>query len=301
MTALWLSLGSAAAEPAASAMLYAARKMYRMAYRNVLNEQAERPDDPDLHTQAGVLLTRMGAASDGLASFELSRGAGSFYADMGGAGWHATALRETGRPLEAAALRRELLAVTPRKKALSLYGELILDYRAAARLDLAWDAALEGLSNFPGAPLLAASMADLCFEMGRFDEMDQWLAESDRGVREGHFRAHLVRGRVALADEDFATARRHGQVLRRRDLTDPDGMAFRFALEHAENGPAAALAVADSPVWRRVQAPQLACLEVLALLDLGHRTEARARVDALTARYPLRRDVQALQVILNAP
>ena len=291
---------AARAAPSTAAMLMNSRGMVRLAWRAVCDEQRMRPDDPDLLAQSGVILNDMGAYSDALVDFELTRGAGRFYDKMGGIGGHADALRGVGRPLEAAALRREALATRGSKGRLALYQGLIGDYRAAGDFEAGRDAALEGMAAYPAAANLYAQLAELELETGDADGALALLAMSDRLQPAGVFRSHLVRARMALADGDHSEARGHLATLRMRDLRNLEVLQVLFQLEMAANGPQAALSLLDAPAWNHQDHPGVAALEALAWFDLGERAEAVARVRDLEARYPLRGDVRALRYLLDS-
>jgi tetratricopeptide (TPR) repeat protein len=247
-----------------------------------------------------MILNDMGAFSDALVAFELSRGAGRFYDKMGGLGGHADALRGVGRPREAAALRREALATRGSKGRLALYQGLIGDYRAAGDVEAGRDAALEGMSAYPRAANLYAQLAELELDAGDPERVPELLALSDRLQPAGVFRSHLVRARMALADGDYNEARGHLATLRKRDLRNLEVLQVLIQLEMATNGPAAALGVLQAPAWNHQDHPGVAALEALALFDAGEHAEARERVRELERRYPLRGDVKALRYVIDS-
>lgn len=290
----------ALAGPSPAAMMFNARGMVRLAWRAVQDDLVDQPADPDLLAQSGSVLCDMGDFADAIEFFEDSSGAGRFYQRMGGLRDHADALREVGRPLDAAALREEALASTPSKGRLALYQGLIADYRAAGDFAGGREAAWMGLAEFPNAANLHAALAELELAAGNRDLAEVHLHTSERLQPAGVFRAHLLRGRLALLDADYAAVRQHLATLRKRDLRDLEVLQLLLQLELAANGPEAALAVLELPAWGHQAHPAVGCLEALALFDAGERAEARAKVAALEARYPLRGDVKALRYVVDS-
>ncbi len=290
----------ARATPSATAMMILGRGMPRGAYNKVLEELDQRPDDPDLHAQLGLILVKMGAFTDAIESFEMSTGGGAYYEKIGGLRQHADALREAGRPLEAAALRREALAVATEKTGLMHYIGLIADYRTAHRYAEAREVGIEAVAAYPRASTLYAYLAELEWEAGNREEAAWLLWESDRLQTSGVYRGHLLRAYMDLEEGLYKDVRRTIRRLRTRNLRNPDVLALRVELDRREFGPETALDTLDEPQWEYQRHPMLRLLRAQLHMDLGELEAASALVEEVAELYPDRDDLVATRARLGA-
>lgn len=284
----------AAATPNPQAMMLTRRGMVRLAWRRVQDSLVDHPDDPDLHAQAGMLLSKMAAWRDAVDAFALGGDSGALYEGGPGLRAHADALREVGRPAEAAALRESALIDIGVRGELALFQGLIADYRALGDFDAAREASLRGLAAYPGAASLLAQRATVEFEAGDREAAERWLRLADHRQPERIQQSLLLHTRIALADRDLVEARQLIQQLRRRNLRDPDVLPLLMALELLDNGGGAAIDAYEAKAWAHLDHPAARCQAVLAYLQVDDRASARAIAVDLRARYPLRADVKAL-------
>ncbi len=300
---LWflLQLGgaSAHAQPSIDGAILLRRGMVRLAWRAILDEQAVRPDDPDLQVQLGLSLARMGAWRDAVDTFSLGGDSGPLYDDGPGLRAHADALREVGRPRAAASLREEALQLLAESGRLALYQGLISDYRAAGDFAAAREASQRGLSEFPYAASLMAQRATVELDAGDRATAEAWLDLADLRQPAHVRQSLLLRARLALTDGQPEEAKALLQTLRKRNLRDLDALPLLMAIEAAAEDPRAALDAWNAPAWGHVDHPAARCQAVLAHLALGERAQARTLASDLQLRYPLRSDVQALKVLFQ--
>lgn len=297
--ALGLGASPAQAQPSTQASILLRRGMVRLGWRAVLAEQAERPDDPDLHVQAGIALTHMAAWRDALDAFSLGGDSGPLYENGPGLRAHADALRGVGRPREAAQLREEALLVLPEAGRLALYQGLIGDYRTAGDFNAAREASVRGLGEFPNAASLLAQRATVELDAGDAREAEAWLGLADLRQPSQVRQSLLLRARLALANNEPEEARTLLQSLRKRNLRDLDALPLLMAIESAQENSRAALEVLLAPAWEHVDHPAARCQAVLAHLAVGERQKAQQVAADLQSRYPARADVKALALLFQ--
>ncbi len=257
---------------------------------------AAAPDDPNLRTAQAVLHTVNHEPEAALALFEALDGS-RFY-DRSGLRFHADALAEVGRGVEAAEMRTQRLRRTNFSHPQVQYENIrrVHDLREAGDLAAALETADDAIAFAPHQGSLYAARAEVHLERGDLDAaaFDILLAEARGTARTGTTPTAIAKARLQLAEENPEAAIRLLEPLRRRNVTSE---RFREVLG------AAYLAADDldnaTIELRRVRflrqdSPGIRALRARLSWQQGDPAAAREAAEALLDEVPGNADAQAL-------
>jgi len=243
------------------------------------------PDDADAQALRGAAFSIEGWPTEAVVSFELALG-GDFY-EQEGQRYHAEALRELGRGLEAAQLRRERrLVETPNQFAyIGIEANIVDDLRWAGAYYEAQEAAVELLATDPQNAIVHSTVAELAYELGDVDEamFQLFLAArtSDRSYRYQEVLARITydEGLLDASIEHSSRARKQRPWLARV-------RALQLTARCEVGEAADALIELDFPRFRNNGSPQVMAAEIYCRMRNGEEEVARALMSDLVLLAP---------------
>jgi predicted Zn-dependent protease len=299
------------APPAGSAAKWAdnvqvrmARGFTRQADAMLVTALDAHPNDPVLLPMAGIVRASVGdyastlVATDGelLDGPKVQQAAAS----------RATALRHSGDPEGAAALRAEGLmraGLTPPQEAM-LWSAISADHLAAGDHEAAYDAAMAAMAADPASPRPYVALAELALEQGDLDEAVIQLELAQRGRATPRALVHLE-GRLALELESPAHAFRVIFNAARSILggrLDPEMTALLVEARRRQGWASGARSVQEreslmfnQELWH----PALLATRAMVRADAGDLTGAAETLHRAQALYPDHAWVRAAAVALE--
>ena len=255
------------------------------------------PDEPDLFAWLGIAVARAGAYAEALPAFELA--VGSEIYDQQGIAFHADALRATGQPERAAALRRErLVDVDLEDDSALLWIGIAEDLEAAGDLEGAWEAMSWAESVAPSSANMLAAKAELELQLGEPDEAaaSLWLASlsgGGPGVRERLAGCRLARQEGDLAEASRALGRT-GVGHRKSRLG-----IYQAELLREAGAPARCLEMLDQPRFLDRERPIYLAVRMACAAEAGELAEAKTLRDHAMRIYPRDADVLSAAAIVD--
>jgi tetratricopeptide (TPR) repeat protein len=224
-------MGAGGSQPAYKTVMDLLRsgKLYR-AHRAAVDEMTDNPDDSDLHAAYGAVLSKGGRYADAVDAFELANG--SAWYEYRGIPYHASALAELGRSVEAAALRAEYTATQPHMDRAGLNSGLasVTDHLEGGRPDLAVDLAREILLDFPNSPRSFAGLAEALVATGEIDEASWCLLRANALGNTNVFPIQMARIRWLIAMEEYGRAWELHSIIHRKRRLEIRAWADRLEL-----------------------------------------------------------------------
>ena len=285
-----LAFSLASVGRAQSLEFYYQRGMKRMTAAKVRAALESDPDNIDLMSMLAINWARAGFYADAAATFPLCQGSVRY--ELEGLILHADALRETGQPLSAAALRQsQRVSATPQGELQLLIG-IADDHMAAGMLDAAEAHLLEALSMYPWSANVLAALAEVSWHRGDADTAAfyLWLIERHPQVRS--IRAQLMRLRLLLDEGAYEEAE---PMLRAARTSYPQSMrlvALEARLLRLQGDPGSSLALLSRRRWSYHERPDLMMEKALAYHAAGQPRLARELLDVLQRVYPQHRNTR---------
>ncbi|HCH65575.1 MAG: hypothetical protein CL927_11485 [Deltaproteobacteria bacterium] len=267
-------------------------KIYR-AHRLVIDLLTANPDDPDLHAMYAAVLVKGGQYGDAVHAFDGAKG--SEWYEERGLPFHATALAKIGRVEEAARLRREF-ELAGRKQsvaALNIGLEVVDDYIAGGRGDLAVERARLLITEFPNSPRTFGGLAAALVADGQLLEAS-WCIERAKTLGNTEiFPIEMARIEWLIAMGEYSAAwELHRDYYRKRRF-DTRIWRQRLELLRRTGDPIECRAVADQARFQWSLDPQFYLEASRCESDLGDDAAAKERVRALLPAYAEHPDVRA--------
>lgn len=294
----WL-LSVALGGPISPAILLSMRMgQPRMALPELREAVRNQPDDPDLYAWLGLALAHIGQYAEAVPAFEMC--AGSTIYERNAIGPHADALRATGEPEAAAALR--LSRALARKDGADAAGTLFLgqvdDWRWAGRLDLAEDAAWAAIAEAPSAEQTWAALADVYLDAGDLEEARATLWVATRDGRTS-LRGALAEARLAMAEGDYEAAEEALVSSPRERYRSHRLAAMESEILRRQGFPEAARANLEVPRLPDQDRPEVLAERAAAAASAGELVRARTLLNRALSLYPRDPDVLAAAEVLE--
>lgn len=257
------------------------------------------PEHPRLRAVAGIAYADVGL---GAQAVELFEGADERTLSVMQAAARADALRDAGRPLEAAAQRWDSVVTGERPSRLAWTATAgAVDCLQAEALDCASRFVSLGWSVGGEPSVLSALDAEISVQMGQLDEAEVALLVAERGQGKAAHRA-VARVQLLLAQGEAQAAADFAVASLREVSHDVRLLALGAEAWRRAGSPDLALELCRSKryTWKgEVVQPLLRQEEVLALLALGEREEAERRAADLMAELPEHRAAAVVAAALG--